>query len=293
VLRKKGLGTATTIHSRIYKPIMEWGKLVGFELADPTELGAEGFIVDEASMVSSEIYNDLISYNFPCIFVGDHGQLEPIGTDFNLMEKPDITLEEIHRNAGDIAKFAERLRHGYKATSYKGGSDLVKFKSKHLSDEDIVETDQIICAFNKTRVEMNNRYRAAMGYEGQLNLGERVICLKNNKQLGLFNGMQGIVKDLYYDDNGHSLMDFEFDNQIFYGIWYDRKWFGVEKPKFEYFGKDTPNPFDYAYCITAHKAQGDEFERVTVIEQKCELWDHKRWAYTSASRARSQLVWAS
>jgi exodeoxyribonuclease-5 len=293
VLRKKGLDSATTIHSRIYKPHIEWGKLLGFYLADTTELGCKGFIVDEASMVSSEIYGDLISYNYPCIFVGDHGQLEPIGTNFNLMQKPDITLEEIHRNASDIAKFAERLRHGYKATSFKG-SDVVKFKGKRLTDDDLVNTDQIICAFNKTRVEMNNRVRSALGYEGKTpNVGERIICLKNNKNLGLFNGMQGVVKNIGYDMNGIPRLDFEFDGQIYPDIMYDKRWFGVEKPVFDYFGKDHPIPFDFAYCITAHKAQGDEFERVLVIEQKCDLWDHKRWAYTSASRARSELVWVS
>ena len=119
------------------------------------------------------------------------------------------------------------------------------------------------------------------------------MCLKNNKNLGLFNGMQGVVLDLYMDDHGRPLMDFEFDDQQYHGIWFDTKQFGKEKPDANIFaGKVYANPFDYAYCITAHKAQGDEFEKVMVIEQKCDKWDHRRWSYTAASRAKELLIWA-
>ena len=50
-------------------------------------------------------------------------------------------------------------------------------------------------------------------------------------------------------------------------------------------------PFDYCYAVTCHKAQGDEWDRVVVIEQRCDRWDHARWAYTAASRARKSLIW--
>jgi ATP-dependent exoDNAse (exonuclease V) alpha subunit len=76
------------------------------------------------------------------------------------------------------------------------------------------------------------------------------------------------------------------------GIWYDPSCFGKDKYKFK-IGQDTPNPFDYAHCITAHKSQGDEFDSVLVIEQKCKNWEHKRWAYTAASRAKTKLKWKS
>ena len=77
--------------------------------------------------------------------------------------------------------------------------------------------------------------------------------------------------------------------ELFEKIKYDPDQFGKEKNEFE-FSQDT-NPFDYAYCITAHKAQGDEWENVLVIEQQCKNWSHKRWAYTAASRAKKTLKW--
>ena len=287
VLRKKGISNAATIHSLIYKPHLSFGE-VYWDLAE--SVPCSGFIVDEASMVSSDIFEDLQSFGIPIIFVGDHGQLEPIDSNFNLMEKPDYTLEEIHRNAGDIAKFAERLRKGFSSRGFKSLDNSVEFiGGKKLSDNILMDVSQVICAFNKTRVDINNQIRSVLGYEGFLNVGERVMCLRNNKTFNLFNGMQGVVKDIY-QERYRTYIDFEFDNMTISRILLDKTNFGKESYDIKH-GKDTPNPFDYAYCITAHKSQGDEFDSVLVLEQQCKNWSHKRWAYTAASRAKNKLIW--
>jgi ATP-dependent exoDNAse (exonuclease V) alpha subunit len=294
VLRRKGM-TAQTIHSLIYKPVIENGRLVGFDLTPRDELELDGFAVDEASMVSKDIYQDMRSYGIPMIFVGDHGQLEPIGTDFNLMKNPEYTLEEIHRNAGDIAKFAEKLRFGRRPSRADESDKVELLNQRRLNAHDYLRVDQVICAYNKTRVQVNNEIREAMGFSGVLQVGERIMCLKNNKKLRLFNGMQGYVRNLYEDGRtGRKLMDLQVDDDIYEGLWYDTRQFGKERPDTsDYIGRDNPNPFDYAYCITAHKSQGSEAPRVLVIEQKCAKWDHRRWAYTAASRAKELLLWAA
>ena len=240
------------------------------------------------SMVPEDIFTDLCSFNLPIIFVGDHGQLEPVDSNFNLMEKPDYCLEEIHRNAGDVARFAEHLRKGFASRSFQTKDGSVKFINN--IDPLLTEVDQIICAYNKTRVEINQRVRQKLGFTEMLHVGERVMCLRNNRKQGLFNGMQGKVLNLYDGKYGRKHMDFEFDGTIIEGIWYDHKQFGEVTYKFKH-GQDTPNPFDYAYTITAHKAQGDQFGSVLVLEQRCANWSHKRWAYTAASRAESKLYW--
>ena len=287
VLRKKGVLGASTIHGLIYQPIVINNK-VYFDLKP--DLPHNGILVDEGSMVPEELYGDLKFFGLPLIFLGDHGQLEPIGTDFNLMRNPDHKLEEIHRFSGDIAKFSQHLRKGLAARGFKGETGEITLLTKSsLTDERLLAANQIICAYNKTRVDINNRIRAANGYTGKINVGERVMCLRNNKQLGLFNGMQGVVVKLHHFRR-KCLMDFEFNGMLYPNIWYDPNTFGTEKAEFDW-GKDSPNPFDYAYCITAHKSQGDEWENVIVIEQKCSKWDHRRWAYTAASRAKISLGW--
>lgn len=289
VLRKKKV-SATTIHSRIYVPIMEYGTLIGFEKAEIEQLDCSGFLVDESSMVSKSIYQDLSSYGLPCIYVGDHGQLEPIGTDFNLMKTPTYKLEKIHRNAGEIARFAQHLRNGKNAIGFQC-KNKVRFINKYkVTDDHLAQADQIICAYNATRVDLNKRVRAILGYQGDPKPGERIICLRNNKMFQLFNGMQGVVKKVY-ENQGRTLLDFDFDDTTYYGIWYEPSCFNVEKPQLEFDGLDGPNPFDFAYAITAHKAQGDEFNKGLVYEQRCKHWNHWRWAYTAASRFKISLDW--
>ena len=285
VLRTKNI-EASTIHSRIYKPVFDNGA-VYFDLTpDPN---CTGFIVDEASMVSEEIYSDLCTFDMPMIFVGDHGQLEPIGDGFNLMLEPDYKLEQIHRNAGDIARFAQHMRQGFAARGFKPQDGSVVFTNK-ATVNDYLEVDQVICAYNKTRVSVNTQVRKALGHKGVLNVGERVMCLKNNRKQGLFNGMQGTVVKLYQKSRGSKYMDFLFGDTLIEGIKYTEKHFG--KSSYEIgWGSDKPNPFDYAYCITAHKSQGDEWQKILVIEQKCKNWSHVRWAYTAASRPRTFLKW--
>jgi exodeoxyribonuclease-5 len=207
------------------------------------------------------------------------------------METPDYTLEEIHRNAGDIAKFAEHLRKGYSSRGFKCSDGSVEFIfDKKLSDDQLIEADQVICAFNKTRTEINKRIRNIRGHTGTVAVGEKVMCLRNNRKSGLFNGMQGTVLNLYVGKYGKKYMDFQFDDVVLNDVWYDDSCFGQEKYKFK-IGSDTANPFDYGHCITTHKSQGDEFLKTLVIEQKCKNWEHKRWAYTAASRAKEKLSW--
>jgi ATP-dependent exoDNAse (exonuclease V) alpha subunit len=288
VLRKKGI-EANTIHSTIYSPTKDakgdtyWFRCSNYDLSGK---GIEGFIIDEASMVSKEIHDDLISFGLPIIYVGDHGQLEPIGTKFNLMQEPMFKLETVHRNAGEIAYFAQHLRSGLSAKVFVGQNQVQIVNKKAIEDRHLASVDQIICAFNKTRVDINEKVRVQKGIQHTyIAKGEKIISLRNNKAAKLFNGMQGIVTKVYKSEK----ISFMSDGEIFEKIKYDPDQFGKEKNEFE-FSQDT-NPFDYAYAITAHKSQGDEFGSVIAIEQFCNKWDHKRWAYTVASRAKKSLIW--
>jgi exodeoxyribonuclease-5 len=286
VLRKKGM-TASTIHSLIYKPMISPDGRVEFWLKEPSEFAFEGFLVDEVSMVSKEIYEDLLTFELPIIFVGDHGQLEPVGSAINVMADPMYRLETVHRNAGEIAYFAEHLRKGGSPRTFHADEKVTFVDPKEVTDDMLLAAGQMICAYNKTRVEKNTRVRELQNRKALIEPGERVMCLRNNKRQGLFNGMQGEVKKVHPK---HPKMDFWSDGVTYVEIMYDPNQFGKEKNQFE-FGTDSPNPFDYAYCITCHKAQGDEWEDVLVFEQVCDKWDHKRWAYTAASRAKAGLIW--
>lgn len=287
VLRKKGM-QGQTIHSLIYQATKDingdtiWSRV----WKDEITRCFDGFIVDEASMVSKEIAEDLAYFGLPIIYVGDHGQLEPIGTKFNLMQNPMYRLETVHRNAGEIAHFAEHLRMGNPARTFKAEKQVQIVKERAIKDRHLANTDQIICAFNKTRVKLNERVRNELKIQySYVAKGERVMCLRNNRPLGLFNGMQGVVTRIRPDDH----FDFVSDGVLYQNVLYDPDQFGREQNDFEFSQK--PNPFDYAYAITCHKSQGDEWGNVIVYEERCEHWEHKRWAYTAASRAKRGLIY--
>jgi exodeoxyribonuclease-5 len=223
--------------------------------------------------------------------VGDHGQLEPIGKDEGLMQNPDYVLEEIHRNAGEIAHFAEFIRKGFRPAAFKNKSPKnIHFINKKEASKLYLEVDQIICAFNKTRVQINAECRAQKGRTGDWPVaGDTVMCLRNNKNLGLFNGMQGVVKYAYNRPDNKMLFQ---SNGLDFWVRFDPTQFGKEKYDFSGYRED-PDPFDWCEAITAHKSQGDEWDNVMVFEQKSDFWDQRRWSYTAASRARECLLWVA
>lgn len=282
VLRSKGVD-ASTIHALIYIPTDDKtpdGSPV-FILRD--KLDVKGIIVDEASMVGPSLYRDLISFDLPIIFVGDHGQLEPVGEDIGLMKNPDYKLEKVHRNAGDIALFAHHLRDGHDAATFRE-SPLIKIIQKSDCVPYLLDMDQIICAKNDTRVSINRYVRELQKNEGDTPYkGDRVISLMNSRKLGIYNGSQGVIRSVSV--NRMSVM---FDSGKLVRIKYDTRTFNQERPVKDLMGV---HPLDYAYAVTCHKAQGSEWGKVMVVEQICSLWDHRRWAYTAASRAKEQLVW--
>jgi exodeoxyribonuclease V len=289
VLRRKGLSDARTIHSLIYVPVEVHGKTY-FTLRDHLADEVAGFIVDESSMVSRTIYDDIMSFGLPCIFVGDHGQLEPVNCDFNLMANPDFALEKIHRNSGEIPRFAEWMRLGRPAREFQPTSGaVVLIGNSEIDDEVALKADQIICAFNKSRVAFNKYIRRLKGHKDVVQVGERIICLRNDREAGVFNGMQGTVSKVQ-TVNGGLVIDFDTYDGLRSSLPVDREQFGQEKSSSTH-SVCNAHPFDYAYAITAHKAQGDEWGTVLVMEQRCSKWDHRRWAYTAASRAQHKLIW--
>ncbi len=295
VLVRKGV-PASTIHSLIYKPVEEryldsrnvWRKKTVFKRKAAFEVHIGGFIVDEASMVSRGIYDDLLSFGKPVIFVGDHGQLEPVSDRFNLMQDPDVTLEKIHRNAGEIARFAEFVREGNAPVDWKtapGG--MVRFLPPGRVNEILRATDQAICAYNSTRVAINRTVREQLRRPPDRPVaGDRVMCLQNIKTSGLFNGMQGILTSV----GPSNRLTFEAQGQRF-PVSYEPRHFNCERAE-PAFGTGRVS-FEYAWAITCHKAQGDEWDDVAVIQEWLPNCNRARWAYTAASRARQRLTWVA
>jgi exodeoxyribonuclease-5 len=291
VLRNRGID-ATTIHSLIYfaRPSTDGG----VDYIKKPYLDCGGIIIDEASMVGNQLLQDLYSFGLPIIFLGDHGQLEPVGDTGSVMQHPNFTLETVHRNAGEIAFFAEHLRHGFPATAWKSQGKVI-VRNHEVADQfyrkNWKNIDQLICAKNNSRVYLNKYIRTIMGRkeENRPEPGDRIICLRNFHKLKLVNGMQGTVD---------SVMDhrLRFESAgLYYNVPFDPSRFNnPERITNENFNWKSPIvPLDFAYAITCHKAQGDEWQNIMVFEEVLYGCDPVRWNYTAASRAKNSLFWVA
>ena len=99
VMRQKGCYDAATIHSLIYrtKEAEEGGPTFTLNRSGPAAK-ADLIIIDECSMVDSDLGNDLLSFERPVLVLGDPAQLPPVrGGGFFTEAEPDVMLTEVHR----------------------------------------------------------------------------------------------------------------------------------------------------------------------------------------------------
>lgn len=298
--------SVSTIHSLIYSPIVnEKEEIIGWQTKDEIECNL--IIIDEASMVDETIWDHLLSYEVPIIVVGDHGQLPPIKGNFNLMEEPELRLEEIHRQARknpiiglSIAAREHGLIHSGKYSSLVRKFSLDDFDTQEAIGEMLLNYNPetlILCGYNSTRRKLNNHIRTALGFESENpEPGDRVICLRNNHKENIYNGMLGTIIRIKKKDTRWYEAEIVMDGE-------DKNYQGLISV--EQFNSETPmnfsekrsqimggDLFDFGYALTVHKAQGSQSKRVILFEERFrqmsdDVW--KRWLYTAVTRAEEEL----
>lgn len=297
-----------TIHSLIYSVIEnEHHEIIGWKRKE--ELKTDLIIIDEASMVDQKIWYDLLSYDVPVLAVGDHGQLPPVSGQFNLMENPEIKLEEIHRQVADnpIIKLSiEARKHGrIKIGNYgKGVRKLAKDdpESQEIIENYLQQYNQetlILCGYNNTRIKLNNYLRNILGFDSPLPMaGDRVICLRNKQQKAIFNGMLGTLQRIVSkDDNFYDVkILFDDEEQVFEGLAVKKQFGSSSALNFTRESRALTlqaELFDFAYALTVHKAQGSQATRVILFEERFKQMsdlDWRRWLYTAVTRAEEELI---
>jgi len=310
-----------TIHGMIYRPETEWDPKTKTQVIkrwvrrEKDEIWHQIIFIDEASMVSRKIWRDLMTYEKPLVAVGDHGQLPPVGDTFNLIATPDFELTEIQRQAVDspIIKLSQFIRdYGYIPFNKFFSKEVFKLSWKLEQAQRIwnkIQFDNnimVLCAFNKTRNKLNQGIRSKLNHKHKIPYpGERVICLKNDHWSGIMNGQLGEVLWVMPEENGLYRMTIHIDGFPFpHECMVGDHCFGVDE--YPTHGHDIPGQksyakdkgfymvdlFDYGYASSVHKAQGSEWDRVVVFEQRTKHWDdqmYARWLYTAVTRAVEKL----
>jgi exodeoxyribonuclease V len=297
VMRDKGCGEAQTLHSLIYRARETKTEEPSFVLNRSSDVKkASLVIIDECSMVDSELGNDLMSFGVPVLVLGDPAQLPPVkGGGFFTEAEPDIMLTEVHRQAVDnpIIRLSMLAREGESLPYGEFGESRV-IPRADINAETILAADQVLVGRNETRRRYNMRIRQLRGFTDTMPAQEeKLVCLRNNRQKGLLNGSTWTVK-LASERRGDLIQLRVAPDE---GTGPSVK-VAVLTAMFEGRGEEIPweirrhtDEFDYGYALTVHKAQGSQWDRLVLFDESFAFREHRaRWLYTAVTRAAKALT---
>jgi exodeoxyribonuclease-5 len=297
VMRSKGCFGATTIHSLIYRALESGEATPSFELWDEAPASkAKLIVIDECSMVDGELGRDLLSFGVPVLVLGDPAQLPPIqGGGFFTDTEPDAMLTEVHRQAQDdpIIRLSMEIREGRRLAPGEYGATQV-VRRDALDPQRVMQADQILVGRNVTRRAYNARMRERRGFADALPMADdKLVCLRNNRRKGLFNGGLWLVKErpssrrqiikmrLEPEDLGCKTVKVSVRPECFTGAIETVEW--PQRKRYD--------EFDFGYVLTVHKAQGSQWDDVVLFDESFAFPDsHARWLYTGVTRAAKRLT---
>lgn len=324
VLQQKGNKNTETLHKLLFE---SFPRPDGSFFRRPVSIiPYKIVIVDEISMVPKSLMDQLMKYNVYIIGLGDPFQLPPINKneDNHLLDNPHIFLDEIMRQAkeSEIIQLTMKIRNGESIDNFKG-KEVQILSKEELNTGMLQWADQILVATNATRKNINQQMRELYGRCGNPSDGDKVICCRNywdimgRNESALINGTIGYLKNSYEtffilpvylkpDNPKIDLIKADFATETgekFGTISIDKKLIleGEKSIDFKTSFRVGKNPkysallpleFEYGYAITTHKAQGSEWEKVLVIEEKFpfDKEEHARWLYTACTRSSGKLV---
>jgi exodeoxyribonuclease-5 len=298
VMRSKGCHSASTIHSLIYKARESGEETPSFDLWHEAPASkAKLIVIDECSMVDAELARDLMSFGVPLLVLGDPAQLPPIqGGGFFTDAKPDAMLTEVHRQAQDdpIVRLSMEIRAGNSLAEGQYGETQV-VRRGDLDPKRVLSADQVLVGRNATRRAYNARLRERRGFADALPMaGDKLVCLRNNRRKGLFNGGLWVVKEKPKarrqiirmhlnpdEDLGNRMVKVSVRPECFTG----------EIEQFEWPQRKPYDEFDFGYVLTVHKAQGSQWDDVVLFDESAAFQENRdRWLYTGVTRAAKRLT---
>ena len=277
---------------------------------------------------------------------------------FAMTRWPTFTLEKLHRNAGVIAEQAHRILNGQKPLhdgkefiisempdgglkTHTQAQAVLQHLHKNgifdpLRDAFIVPQNKgtlgqlhfnecLVKYFNQLKKDeydnpINPRIMITAGYvHAPFAVGDKVMLLANDNQLGLTNGMIGVVQEIvnnsaFKGDNQAAQMMGAFDKEIDLTDLGDvidevqhhkdeekeseRQASHIMKVKFQnndelvdFATSGAYSKVTHAYASTCHKSQGGEYHTVVILAHSSNLRMLTReWLYAAITRAQVRVV---
>jgi exodeoxyribonuclease-5 len=254
-------------------------------------------VIDEVSMVGEQMGRDLLFFEKPVLVLGDPAQLPPVADGgYFTTAKPDVMLEEVHRQAegSPVIALATRVRGGRALAPGAYGESAVVPRGTVPVEEIARGFDQALCGRNATRRALNAAIRRTLGRTSPFPVeGDRLVCLRNNHEMGLLNGSLWnvqVARELDEKEIALSLAPQDGGREV-HTTAHKAVFLGKE---LDYFERRDADEFDFGYALTVHKAQGSQWPSVYVVDESTSFREHaRRWLYTAITRAAERVTVSS
>ena len=314
---------AKTIHRLLE---VEWGEgdERRFARNEKNPLSCEVIIIDEASMIDSLLFCDLLkALKLSCriIIVGDSDQLPSIaagnilGDILSSNRFPSICLKKVFRQAAKskIVSNAHAIINNEAADFSDKTSDcfFIERQNKYSAVNSVLElvTERLPNAYNINPItDVQILCPSKKLDTGTINLNnllqERLNPLKKGEQQLFFKGFYLRVGDKVMQIKNNYDLQFKRDNGEFgTGVFNGDVGFitdidkraSILKVRYDdrvvtYFSEDL-NQLELAYAVTVHKSQGSEYDYV--ILPLCDVpskLKYRNLLYTAVTRAKKMLI---
>lgn len=312
---------STGLDSYTMHRLLGYNPRSGWAYDENEPLGHDVIILDEASMVNSQLFFYLIRAikdGAKLIITGDTAQLEPIGVGnvlVNLLDSnkvPKVELTIVHRQAqkSGILSCANMVREGEKFLS---NSD---FNNKRLGEL----KDLYVYPYQSNEQVLKTTLHIAKKYDGNIMDFQVLAPMKNRGSLSTKN-LNAEMQKIFNQDPSNvdkrrkiekkDVALLEDDKVIINGNNYDKGVFNGTMGIIEYidtatkdgevvidfdevgritFTKEEMNQIDLGYAITIHKSQGSQWKFVVMaIDYASFVLLNRQSTYTGMTRAKEAL----
>ena len=300
----KRMAEVTRMEAKTIHRLLRYSPMIGgFEFGYDCPLPGPGLlIVDESSMIDIELMEDLLAAvdDLQVVMVGDVDQLPSVGPGSVLRDMiasgkvPTVRLKFNYRQSGGskIAEYANLVCQGITPPLETAGDfELIQIEEADQAIEVILglvrgalndgynQMDFQVLApmrrggsgvnkLNDSVRELVNPAHDGKPSLGLYRLGDKVMVVNNDYQLGVFNGDLGQIKAI---DKGVIMVDFG----------------DCTVP----FRQENLEILTLAYASTIHKSQGSEFPLVFMpLTKQHYIMLQRNLLYTGMTRAKKRLV---
>lgn len=303
-LREATMHDASTIHR-----MLGWmGDANRFALKT---LAGSTVILDEASMVSSDLLAEIVKRNPDrLVLVGDEAQLPPVGSGqpfhdlVKLVPECVRTLAVCYRSREAVLSSALAIRAGQmpppstvtereayrfisKSNAREAHSLILSCVKQGRADLGTLidfDTDVILCCRNGETPDEPCSVRALNADiksivnpgAGRIDPGDRIICTVNSSDLDVWNGTTGRCRGF---DTAHAMwVDLDFPNS--------------DGETSVLIPKDKVKDWQLAYALTVHKSQGSQYRKVFFIVARRDIATllSRPMVYTAVTRAKNECL---